>query len=167
MKSKIIVHLSKTQPGRPGRSVTAACSIELIPERAGPWPHEEDLQDLLARLYDLCNNAVENELATQWDSSSARAAEHSAGVPVVLERRPTPWPQAVPRPTEPRRPSGPVRMDQLDRMVHLTWGRGIDMEGMLRKEYGIERLDDLSAADAEAFLRRLEAEFGPNPFPPG
>jgi hypothetical protein len=157
MPLKLNVSVSR-KVGQPDYgSLGASCALELELNEGLLHSDLDGFQQQVRNAYVACNQAVSDELARHQASPvnprtngpGASASDHGPGNGNGPAR---------PGANGSRGRSGkPATPSQAKAIYAIARSQRADLEGLLRDEYGVDRPEDLSLADASKFIDQLKA----------
>jgi hypothetical protein len=124
-------------------SVGASCELELELE-AGLLDDPEAFHERAHDAYVACHRAVFDEL-NRLNATAATMAPQTGA------------PAGRPRGGRPRKPATP---SQVRALAAIAKARHADLAGLLRDEFGVDRPEDLSVAEASRVIDTLKAASG-------
>jgi hypothetical protein len=150
MPLKLTVNVAR-KVGQPHYgSLGAACGLELELPEALPEADPDGFRRRVRAAYDACDRAVDDELArlaaTPTGEESRPRHRPDDGAPTTTASRP-----------RPRRPATPSQARALRAIARV---QDSDLEAWLRTEHGVDRPEDLSAAEAGRLIDALQATAG-------
>jgi hypothetical protein len=141
-------------------SVGASCHVEVELD-TGLIDDPDGFQDRVRDAYVACQQAVEDELTLLQGQSAAPASTshangngngHGHGNGTANARN-----GASSRNGDHRRPVKPATANQVRAIVSIARRQRADLDGLLRDEFHVDRPEDLSLAQASAFIDQLKA----------
>jgi hypothetical protein len=156
MPLRLSVGVSK-KVGLPGYgSAGATCGLEVELD-AGALGDLDAFHERARSAYVACHQAVHDELARL-------TAPPPGAVPAAADGRPRRNGRAAGAGGRPRTPATPCQARALGA---IAWARGIDLEGLLRHDYDVDRPEGLSLEEAGRLIDRLKAAAvaAPTPVP--
>jgi hypothetical protein len=140
-------------------SVGASCNVEVeLPEGLV----DSDLEAFHEQAHDAyvaCHQAVFDELSRLNGTATTMAPQ--PGAPAADgrdgDRAPDHAPAVRPRGGRPRKPATP---SQVRAIAAIAKARHADLAGLLRAEFGVERPEDLSVAEASRVIDALKTASG-------
>jgi hypothetical protein len=137
-------------------SAGATCNLEL---ELDTHLLESDLEGFHQRVrsaYVAAQQAVQDELSRLQSQPTSPSAETRGVAPDRSAHR-NGQPVTSSRPTGNRRPPRPATPNQVRAIRTITRQLGTNLAGLLREEFGAERLEDLSMSEASRVIDDLKA----------
>ncbi|MDR3623063.1 MAG: hypothetical protein P4L85_27165 [Paludisphaera borealis] len=139
-------------------SVGASCNVEVELDSSLLQSDLDGFHAQVRGAFTAACQAVDDELSRLQARPAPPVASHGVSAGGQMRRNGTAGSNRVAtRSDGVGRPSKPASANQVRAIVTMARWRDADLAGLLRDEFGVDRPEDLSLADASRFIDRLKA----------